>query len=376
MFFFNVETWNGLYLIDNLLLLNKNLSVEEFLGNTDLFVELFGSLVHGGPGEFINLQILDNGHLAISNGNGERVDNIFLDAIVTTGSNGHRDPLSLGSSKVPVTDVVGDGVGGRESRRELTGSDDGSSSLLDNLHELGLVPLVLSGLLQVLLLTTLDDVTVVGTRVLGGGVVTPDGNVLDVLGGDLELLGDLGLGTVVVETGKGREVLLGDGRSVQHGDTSVGVGGVANDQHLDGLLGELVQSLTLVLEDRAVLGQEVLPLHTLLTGEGTDKNGVVDVLEGGFQVGGTNNTINERVRAILELENNTLQSFLAERNIQKVKDDLLLGSKHVALGDQREESIANLTSSSSNQNTNGGSHNLSKFVFQKEGKLKNERTRE
>ena len=341
--------------IMNNLLLGK-LSTKELLGDTDFFVEFFSGLIHSGSGELIDLEILDDSHLATRDVDGERVDNILLDTIIATRSDGHGDPLSLGSSEVPVTDVVSDGVGSRESRRKLTSSDNGSTSLLDNLHKFGLEPSVLSGLLQVLLLSALDDVTVVGTGVLGGAVVTPDGDVLDVLGGDIELLGELGLGAVMIEAGKSREVLLGDRGGVQHGNTGIGVGRVSHNQNLHGLLGVLIQGLALVLEDGAVLGQKILPLHTLLPGESTDEDSVVDILEGLLQVGGADDSVNERVRAIFQFENNTLQSFLAKRDIQEVEDHVLLRAEHMSLGDQREESIANLTSGSGNQNSNGRGH--------------------
>ena len=87
----------------------------------------------------------------------------------------------------------------------------------------------------------LVDLSVPGIGVLGGGVVAPDGDLADLVGGDTGLGGDLGGGSVLVESGQGGEVLLGDGGGVLLGDQAVGIGGVADNEDFHGLLGDGVQ---------------------------------------------------------------------------------------------------------------------------------------
>lgn len=52
---------------------------------------------------------------------------------------------------------------------------------------------------------------------------------------------------------------LGNAGSVERAEERVGVGRVADDDNLAGLLGELVDGLALHLEDLHVEGQQVLP---------------------------------------------------------------------------------------------------------------------
>jgi len=46
--------------------------------------------------------------------------------------------------------------------------------------------------------------------VLGGGVVSPDDDVVDIIDGAASLISELTLGSALVKSGKSGEVLLGD----------------------------------------------------------------------------------------------------------------------------------------------------------------------
>ena len=91
----------------------------------------------------------------------------------------------------------------------------------------------------------------------------PDAEVLDRGDGEVKRPGDERLATVMVETGHGGDVGLGDGGGTGGSDGSVGVGGVADDDDLDITRGNLVDRSTLDLEDVGVGLEEVSTLHSL-----------------------------------------------------------------------------------------------------------------
>src|SRR5690606_3385604 len=112
---------------------------------------------------------------------------------------------------------------------------------------------------------------VVQIRVLGAGVVAPDGHFLDVVDGLAQFVGQLCHATVVVEAGHGGELARVDVRRVALGDQGVGVGRVADYQNLDVAAGDVVDRLALYREDGGVGFQQVLALHARATRTGTDQ---------------------------------------------------------------------------------------------------------
>src|SRR5690606_9163053 len=125
---------------------------------------------------------------------------------------------------------------------------------------------------------------VVQVRVLGAGVVAPDGHLLDVVDGLAELVGQLRHATVVVETGHGGELARVDVRRVALGDQGVGVGRVADYQNLDVADGDVVDRLALYREDGGVGFQQILALNARAARTRTDQQGEVGNLECNFRV--------------------------------------------------------------------------------------------
>ena len=81
--------------------------------------------------------------------------------------------------------------------------------------------------------------------------------------GTAELGGELRDRAVVIQAQHRGEALAGDVGRVVHRDQAVGVGGVADDEHLHVLGGVLVQRLALDGEDLAVLAEQLGALHAL-----------------------------------------------------------------------------------------------------------------
>jgi hypothetical protein len=111
-------------------------------------------------------------------------------------------------------------------------------------------------------------------------VVPPDGHVGDQVNPDAELVGELRDRAVVVQPHHGREALLGQVGSVRHRDQGVGVGRVADNQHLHVGRSPLLDRLPLGLEDLPVGLQQVSALHPLGPRASADQEGDVGVVEG------------------------------------------------------------------------------------------------
>lgn len=156
----------------------------------------------------------------------------------------------------------------------------------------------------------------------------------------------------MVQTSKGSEVLLWNGRSVLAHDKTVCVGWVTNNQNLDGLLGKLVKSLTLLLKDLHISGEEVASFHALFARHSTNHQSNIDISEGLFEVMSCNNLLKGSESAILKLHNNTIEGILDLGNIEKVKYDLLILAKQIAVGDHVGKIVGDLPGSAGDKNGN------------------------
>jgi hypothetical protein len=246
--------------------------------------------------------------------------------------------------------MVDEGRSGRGGRGSTASGDDSGTTLLNFGDEVLDNPVVVNNLRG---RTSLDG-GMSERGVHGRAVVTPDGELRNVIDVATSLGRERSEGAVVVKTSHGSEVISGDRRGVALGDHGVGVGGVSDNGNLDALLGALVQSLTLDREDLGVTHKEITALHTLGAGLGTDEKGSIDINEGLNGVIKGVDTAEERISTILKLHNDTLQSLLSGREIQQVELDGGGLTEHGTRGDAEEESISDVTSGTSDGNLNGG----------------------
>ena len=143
-------------------------------------------------------------------------------------------------------------------------------------------------------------------------MVAPDGHLLDI--GDLGvgLESELSKGTVVIETGHGGERGGREIGSIVLADESVGIGRVADNNGLGIASTVVIDGLADIDEDSAVVLEKVTTLHTRATRLGTDKEVVVDVLEGSGEVAGDDDLIEEREGTVMELSLDTAEDLLLE----------------------------------------------------------------
>ena len=112
------------------------------------------------------------------------------------------------------------------------------------------------------------------------------------------------------------------------------VGGIANNTDLDSLLGDLVKSLALSLENLSVGAEEITTFHAGTTRFGTHEHRNINVLEADKRISGSDDLVNEGISTVVELHDEAFEDFLGCGQLDQVKDHLLVGSKHAALGNK------------------------------------------
>jgi hypothetical protein len=193
-------------------------------------------------------------------------------------------------------------------------------------------------------------------RVLGGGVVAPDSHLPDRGNRLADLLRDLRDRSVVVKAHHAGELGRFERGGVLHRDQGVGVGRIADYQHLHIAVGDLVERLALRGEDLAVGLQQVLALHPRAARARADQQRDLDVLEGDHRVGGRDHAVEEGEGAVVELHHHALERFLRLfiRNFEQLQNDRLVLSQHLAAGDAKQKAVADLAGGAGDGDAYGG----------------------
>ena len=186
------------------------------------------------------------------------------------------------------------------------------------------------------------DLGVEDVGVLGGRVVAPDGDLLDV--GDLGagLLGQLRDGPVVVQAGQRGEPLLGDVGRVVLRDQRVGVGRVAGHADADVVGGDGVERLALRGEDRAVGLQQVAALHARAARPGADEQRQVDAVEDLVRVGADLHAGQQRERAVVELHHHALERLEGGLDLEQPQLDRAVRTQQRAAGQAEQQAVTDL----------------------------------
>lgn len=142
-------------------------------------------------------------------------------------------------------------------------------------------------------------------------MVTPNDGAVDVINLGVSLFSEDRFSTVLIKAGQSSKVFLRDGGSVGTGNEGVCVSRVADDADFDSLLGNLVKSLTLSLEDFSIGGEEVGALHTGAARSGTNENSNINILEADHSVGARDDLVHKRVSTIVQFHHDTLEYLLS-----------------------------------------------------------------
>jgi hypothetical protein len=184
-------------------------------------------------------------------------------------------------------------------------------------------------------------------------VVAPDDEVVDGGDRDLELGGELRDRAVLVEARHRREALLGDVGRVGRRDQRVGVGGIADHEDLHVVGGADVQRLALRLEDCAVGLEQVGALHPLGPRPRPDEQRHVDAVEALLGIVVDVDGLQQRERAVLELERGALGGLDRLRDLEQRQLDLLVGAEQLARGDAEEDGVADLSGGAGDCDSSG-----------------------
>ena len=157
----------------------------------------------------------------------------------------------------------------------------------------------------------------------------------------------------MVKSGHGSEVLSWDVLSVVSGDKAVGVSGVTDNEDLDVSGGIVVDSFTDFDEDLAVILDKISSLLSLTSGLGTNKEGVVSILETNCSAIGGDNTFKKRESTIVNFHGNSLKSIQSMRKLDKLEDDWLVLSEEFTSSDSEDNRVTDVTSGTSDGNSNG-----------------------
>ena len=190
----------------------------------------------------------------------------------------------------PVIDVIDCAVGGRGGRTSPARLDDGGSAASHRGNEIIGQPV---GVGRIVRAGAAADDGVEDVRVLGGRVVPPDRHPGDLGDGNPAVPGQRRDGTVVVQPGHRREVGAIHALGVVHRDIGVGVARVAHREHEDVRV-RLLDRLSLADEDRSVLADQILSLHTRPTGLRADQEDLMRILESDIRIVGKNHPLQER----------------------------------------------------------------------------------
>ena len=235
--------------------------------------------------------------------------------------------------------MVDRGVGGRGGAGGAARLDDRRAALLHRGDEVVLDPVAVADRLGGV---GALDLGVEHVRVLGGRVVAPDRHVGHVTDRGTRLLGDLGDGAVVVQAHHRGEPLLGHVGGVGLRDEAVGVGRVADDQHLEIGGGVIVERLALRLEDPAVGLEQVAALHALGAGPRADEQGDVHPVERLGRVVVDVDPGEQREGAVVELHRRALGGLDRLGDLQQGQVDRGVGPQQVSAGDPEQERVADL----------------------------------
>ena len=199
--------------------------------------------------------------------------------------------------------MVNRGGGGGGSRRRAARLDNGGTALLHDGDEGVFVPAVFNQSFGGFALHG----GVADVRVLGGGVVAPDGHLGDIGAVRAGFLGELRQRAVVVKAGHRREVArVKIGRGGLR-DEGIGIGRVTDNQHFDVARGVVIQRLALRAENGAIRGEQILALHAGTARAGADQQGIIAVLESDVGIVSRDQTAQQRESAVVKFHGNALE---------------------------------------------------------------------
>ena len=175
--------------------------------------------------------------------------------------------------------------------------------------------------------------------------------------------------SALIKAGQSSKLSFWDWWGIVRGNKRVSIGRVSDNTNLYSFLGNFIQSLSLSLEDLGISSEEVRSLHSWSSWSSSNKNSDISILESNKWISGWDDLLNAIIWSILELHHKSLKSFLCSWELQKLKNNSLVRSKHASLSNEIAKESTNLTSSSSHCYSDWGKLKVLWYFWEMTSKL-------
>ena len=137
-------------------------------------------------------------------------------------------------------------------------------------------------------------------------MVAPNENILNLIRVNLCSISNHADSSILIKSSHGREVFSWDRWCIMRADESISVSWVAYHSDFYSLLCNLVDCLTLCLENLSICLKKVCTFHAWASWSCTNKDSNISILEGNERVCCWDNIFNARVSSILKFHDKTL----------------------------------------------------------------------
>ena len=161
---------------------------------------------------------------------------------------------------------------------------------------------------------------------------------------------------VVIQARHGREVARIEIAGVACGDERVGIGGIADHQHLHVAVGDFVERAALHGKDLRVGEQQVLALHARAARARADQQRHLTVAEREARVVGRHHLPECWKRAVVQLHHHALQRRERRGDLEQMQVHARARPEQRTRGDTEGEGIADLSGGAGDGNVHGGCH--------------------
>ena len=176
-------------------------------------------------------------------------------------------------------------------------------------------------------------------------------------------MGELGFGAVLVQPGHGVPAIARHLRRIAHGDETIGVAGIADDQDAHVAGGAFLKRLTLADENLAVDAEQVLAFHSLFARHAADEQRPVHTAKPFLEVRRRDHARQKRKRAVVQFHHDTVERGQGGLNFNQVQDDGLFRAEKRAGSDAEQERVTDLPGGAGHRDANGSrAHKFSRGV--------------
>ena len=174
-------------------------------------------------------------------------------------------------------------------------------------------------------------------------MIAPDSDVGDGTGIGAGSFGELRFRPVLVEPRHGVPAVARHLRRVVHGDQTICVARIANDEDAHVAGGVFLDCLSLADENPAVDAEQVFALHPLLARHAADEQCPVHAAKALVEIGCGNDAFERRKGAVVEFHDHAIERGQGGFDFNQVQNDRLVRAEHRAGSDAEKERVTDLS---------------------------------